>query len=305
MPKALSYFKALADETRLRLVRVTLDHELNVNELVAVLGLAQSSVSRHLRILTDSGLLTSRRDGLRVFYSAVTEEPGRSVLEAVAPLLADDPAHAGDTARAEEVIAERTRATRRFFETKAGDWDRLKQKVLAGFDLASRVAQGMSPGRVAVDLGCGTGDLLETLLGKAGEVIGVDSSPRMLELARQRFAGNGGSVSLRIGELEHLPLADGEADFAVASMALHHLSRPARGIEEARRVLSPGGRLMIVDFDKHSNETMRKEFGDQWLGFSEEELSTWLGQAGFRIEESAAYPAGAGLTIRMVSAVRD
>ena len=305
MPNPLAYFKALADETRLRLVRIALDHELNVNELVAVLGLAQSRVSRHLKILTDSGLLSSRRDGLRVFYSAVREEPGRSVLRAVAPLLEDDPAHEGDLARAEEAIAERAKATRRFFEKKAGDWESLKKKVLAGFDLPSRVAQGMGPSRVAVDLGCGTGDLLATLLKKAGEVIGVDSSPRMLELARQRLAGNGGSVSLRIGELEHLPLADGEADFAVASMALHHLSRPQKGLEEAHRVLSPGGRMMILDFEKHTNEAMRKEYGDQWLGFSEEELSGWLGRAGFRIEESTACPVGAGLTIRMVSAIRD
>ncbi len=305
MTQALPYFKALADETRLRLIRIMMDHELNVNELVAVLGLAQSRVSRHLKILSDCGLLSFRRDGLRVFYAAVTDGPGQSVLRAVGPILENDPAFESDTLRAEEVIAERTKATRQFFEDIAGDWDRLKKKVLAGFDLSSRVAERMRPGKIAVDLGCGTGDLLETLLEKAGAVIGVDSSSRMLELARQRFARNGGSVSLRIGELEHLPLADGEADFAVASMALHHLSRPLKGIEEARRVLSPGGLLMVVDFEKHTNESMRKEYGDQWLGFSEEELSGWLGQAGFRIEESAAYPAGAGLTIRMVSAARD
>jgi ubiquinone/menaquinone biosynthesis C-methylase UbiE len=300
----LPYFKALSDETRLRLIAIMLNHELNVNELVATLAMGQSRVSRHLKILADSGLLSSRRDGLRVFYSAAQEGPGRQILEALEPLLGREPQFELDTVRAEEVIAERTRATQRFFEDIAGDWDKLKRKVLAGFDLSSRVAQRMPRGKVAVDLGCGTGDLLETLLERAGEVIGVDSSSRMLDLARQRFASDGAAVSLRIGELEHLPLADGEADFAVASMALHHLSRPFEGIEEAHRVLSRGGRFMIVDFEKHTNETMRKEYGDQWLGFSEEELGGWLEQAGFSLDESSAFPVAAGLTIRLVTGAK-
>ncbi len=304
LQEILPCFKALSDETRLRLIWITLDHELNVKELMAVLSMGQSRVSRHLKILTESGLLSSRRDGLRVFYSAVEQGPGRRVLDAVGPLLEGDDTFRRDSFRAEEIIAERAMATRRFFEDIAGDWDRLKQKVLAGFDLSSLVARGMKPGRVAVDLGCGTGDLLETLLEKADQVIGVDSSSRMLELARNRFASNGKPVSLRIGELEHLPLRDGEADFAVASMALHHLSRPQEGIAEAFRVLSPGGRLMIIDFEKHANEAMRSEYGDQWLGFSEEELSGWLNRAGFELVESSEYPVGAGLTIRMVCAVK-
>ena len=304
LPEILPSFKALADETRLRLIRIGLDHELNVKELMAVLGMGQSRVSRHLKILTESGLLSSRRDGLRVFYSAAEQGPGRRVLEAISPLLAGEELFERDQLRAGEVISERASATRRFFEYIAGDWDRLKQKVLNGFDLQGLVARQMKPGRVAVDLGCGTGDLLETLLEKSREVIGVDSSAKMLDLARERYGSNGRSVSLRIGELEHLPLRDGEADFAVASMALHHLSRPGEGIEEAFRVLSPGGRLIIIDFDKHTNETMRHEYGDQWLGFSGEELAGWLDRAGFRIEESSEYPVGAGLTIRMVCAVK-
>ena len=304
MLQALPYFKALADETRLRLVRIMMDHELNVNELVAILAMGQSRVSRHLKILADTGLLSSRRDGLRVFYSVAPEGPGRLVLDSLRPLLSNEPVFDLDAARAEEIIAERARATRRFFEDIAGDWDRLKQKVLAGFDLSALVAERMPPGRVFTDLGCGTGDLLAALLEKAGEVIGVDSSSRMLDLARRRFASDGKTVSLRIGELEHLPLRDGEADLAVASMTLHHLSRPFRGIEEAHRVLSPGGRFLILDFEKHTNEAMRSEYGDQWLGFSEEELLNWLVRAGFDIEENSLFPVGAGLTIRMVSGVK-
>lgn len=310
MPDPLSIFKALGDETRLRLVRVLAAHELNVNELVWVMEMGQSRISRHLKILTQSGLLTFRRDGLKVFYSAVDQGPGRAVIELLDRLgdgrLGPDGAlFRADAGRAREAIEERGRAARRFFDSVAGDWERLKKELLGGLDLAAELAARTPPCRVAVDLGCGTGAMLEAIKDRAELLIGVDSSPRMIELAGRRLAGLGSRVSLRIGQMEHLPLRDAEADFAVTSMVLHHLARPLQGIEEAFRVLSPGGRLVVVDFEKHQAEEMRTRYGDHWLGFSLKEFESWTSRAGFRMGEVVRLPAGRGLTIQLIETIKE
>lgn len=276
-------------------------HELNVNELVAILAMGQSRISRHLKILTDCGLLSSRRDGLRVFYRARNQGSGARVIEAVTPLLAGEEVFDQDQAQAGAVIQQRAEATRRFFNSIADKWDRLRSDVLGELDLALAVTSRMPDSTVAVDLGCGTGEMLPALLAKARQVIGVDSSAKMLDLARQRLDGEGKRVSLRIGELEHLPLADGEADFAVASMALHHLSQPIDGLIEAHRILKPGGRLVVAEFEQHRNESMRSQYGDQWLGFSYEKLSRWLHRAGFTIKHNERRPVHQGLTVQIIS----
>ncbi len=305
MPEVLTYLKALADETRLRLMNVLSRHELSVNELVDILAMGQPRVSRHLKIMTEAGLLAKRRDGVRVYYSVAKAGRGRGFIEAVASFVDEEDVFVADLDRAEAAVAERTLATQRFFDAHAGDWDRLRTEVLGDFELAAAVSARMPDCGVAVDLGCGDGHLLPALLERAEGVIGVDSSAKMLELARRRFIGDGGRVSLRIGRLEHLPLADGEADFAVTTMVLHHLSQPLAGIKEARRALKTGGLLMVVDFDKHTNERMRVKYGDMWLGFSREEIETWLEEAGFRVRDVERFSVNEGLTVQMVMADKE
>lgn len=273
----LAALKALADETRLRLARLLLVHELNVGELVAVLGMGQSRISRHLRVLVESGLLTARRDGLWVFYKADRQGRARELLRALAPLL-DDAADGRDLDFAREALARRALETRHFFDSIAATWRDLRREVLGDLDLEGLIAARLPACRAAADLGCGPGGLLPVLAGKAERVIGVDSAPAMLELARRN--ADSPAVSLRVGELEHLPLADGEVQAAVMSLTLHHLPDPGAALAEARRVLAPGGTLVVVDFLKHSVESMRVRFGDRWLGFSPEEMSARLGQAG-------------------------
>ena len=304
MSDPLSIFKALSDETRLRLVRILALHELNVNELVWVLEMGQSRISRHLKILAQSGLLTSRRDGLKVFYSAVDQGPGREVIDLVDNWGDGGARFRTDAKRTGEVIEERGRATRRFFDRVAGDWERLQKELLGGLDLTAELVARTPRCRVAVDLGCGTGALLAAMKDRAELLIGVDSSPKMIELAGQRLADLGSRASLRIGRMEHLPLRDGEADFAVASMALHHLARPFNGIREAFRVLGPGGRLVMVDFEKHESEDLRKKYGDHWLGFSPRELKSWAAEAGFFIGEAVRLPAKPDLTIQLIETIK-
>lgn len=284
---------------------VLLHHELNVNELVTVMDMGQSRISRHLKILSEAGLLASRRDGLRVFYSAREDGPGAEMLQALSPLLADEPAFEDDLVRAARTIDQRTQDTQRFFNSIAAEWDHLRGEVLGGIDLAGEVAGQMAGQQVAVDLGCGTGQMLPALLQKAEQVIGVDSSPKMLEQARQRFASDGRRVSLRIGELEHLPLRDGEADFAMACLALHHLARPQDGLSEAHRVLQAGGRLVVVEFEQHHNEQMRTRYGDHWLGFAPQRLAGWLEQTGFTLQKTKRLPAKQGLAVQIITASKN
>lgn len=302
MIKTLSILKALADETRLRLCTLLHRFEFNVGELVDIFGMGQSRISRHLRILTDCGLATFRRDGLWVFYSGAPQGLGREIFAAMLPYLEDEPLFAGDRVRAEAVMAERSRATRLFFDTIAGDWEGLRNEVLGGLDLIQAIVSRVTPCGALLDMGCGTGELLCALRSKAQRLIGVDSSQKMLETARRNLAHCGAEVSLRIGELEHLPLRDGEVDLAVASMALHHLSEPERGIEEACRVLAPDGRMIIAEFLKHDLETMRFSHKDRWLGFGQEQMEEWLASAGLSLEACTRHPVNHGLVVLLLQA---
>ena len=302
----LHALKALAEETRLRLFNILLQHELNVGELTVILGMGQSRVSRHLKILVESGLLAGRRDGLWVFYSAVASGFGQEVRAAVEPLIRvqEDSVLSDDLARADAVMEERNQATQRFFDSIATDWDSLSNQVLGGLDLNAEIASRLPQGGVVADLGCGTGRLLAVMAKGADQVVGVDNSQKMLDVARKSFAHKDNAVSLRIGELEHLPLRDKEADAAVMSMALHHLSNPMAGIAEAYRVLSDSGTFILVDFLKHDTESMRFTYGDRWLGFSAGELDDWLENAGFKPGTSQDFSVNKGLTVRMVTALK-
>ena len=302
MPEAPQYFKALADETRLRLLNVLYRHELNVNELVLILEMGQSRISRHLKILFASGLLTWRREGLWVFYSVPLEGKSRSFIDAILPFVEADPALKSDLDMAVGMIEERVHKTRQFFNAIAEDWDKLSREVLGGFDLPRAVARHMPACAVAADLGCGTGNVLQAMLGKAKNIIGVDGSARMLELARRRFAAEGDRVSLRIGDLAHLPLRDGETDFASLNMVLHHVPAPGEVLREIRRVLAPGGILVLTDFNRHEDERMRLEYGDHWLGFDRETLLAHLARAGFTVREAGLAPVERGLELHIVVA---
>lgn len=280
----LILLKACADETRIRLLNILINHELSVNEIVDMMGMGQSRISRHLKILLDAGLLKCRRDGVWAFYSGAGSGNGRLFIEAMLPLLSKDDALKKDLAIASAIIEERTKTTRQFFNRIAGQWDRLKSEILGDFNLSGKIAE-MSPScRKAADLGCGTGDLLSSLRSKAEKVIGVDSSSEMLKEARTKLASSGHRTSdLRLGELEHLPLCDREVDLAVSSMALHHIQNPGQVILEAGRILESGGTFIIAEYDKHSDESMRQKYGDLWLGFHPDEIKSWLVEAGFRL----------------------
>jgi len=297
----IKYCKALADETRARLVNVLLDYELNVGEIVQVMEMGQSRISRHLKILADSGLVDVRREGLWAFYRASDEGPGRAFLDGVASLLEGEVDLKRDRNRAEKVIRERTAATRQFFDDIAPDWDRMTAEVLGDLDLGRKIQARLSNCDCSADIGCGPGDMLAVLAKTSKQVIGVDNSPKMLELAEERFPDDA-NMSLRIGEMTHLPLRDWEADCTVMSLVLHHLARPIDAIREAGRVLKIGGRLIIAEFDQHENELMRSEYGDRRLGIPRDKMVGWLKQARFAVGKVQEFPVNMGLVVVLYEA---
>ncbi len=301
----VSLFKALSDETRLRLVRILLKHRLSVNELVTILEMGQSRISRHLRILTDAGLLTSERDGLCVFYQADKEGENQSFLTAISPFLQDLPETAHDEEHTEALLEKKRSKSTVFFNDIAKDWDNLNKEILGDFDLPGLLCAAMPDNcSLAVDLGCGTGTVLRQMLAKSQGVIGVDISSGMLDACRQNLSDltdAGKNVSLRIGELEHLPLRDHEAEFASVNLVLHHLQNPELALSEIRRILSPTGRLFIADFEKHNDEYMRERYGDLWLGFDRLKLAAKLREAGFTRTIVHGHKVNRGLTLLLVT----
>ena len=306
--KLLTQTKALADETRLRLIGVLAAHELNVGEIVQVLDMGQSRISRHLKILMDAGLVVCQRHGLWAFYSSSTANGSRALLTAVQEGLKDLPEHRQDLDRAAQVLNDRRLSTTRFFDSVASDWNRLSREMLGDFALGpailKRLAAAEGPADTVVDLGCGPGLLLGHLAGAAGRVIGVDNSPRMLDAAA-KLLPEGPEVSLRIGDLEHLPLRDGAADAAIMSLVLHHLAAPQDGIAEMGRVVRPGGQAVLADFLLHDNEALRTRYGDRWLGFSQSDLRMWLERAGFQELACEHHPVNLGLTLMVITARRE
>lgn len=303
---SLLQFKALADETRIRLVHILFHYELSVNELVRIMGMGQSRISRHLKILTEAGLLRSRRDGLWVFYSVPPCGENSDFLTAIEPFLPETPAMQADLNMAARMLEERASRARQFFNSVAEKWDDLNHEILGDFDLPGRVVEAMPRHcGVAVDLGCGTGAVLAAMRGRARLAIGVDGSAPMLELCRSRLARDEfaeGDVSLRIGELSHLPLADHEANFACINLVLHHLPQPMEAFGEIRRILAPHGILFLSDFLSHEDESMRKRYGDYWLGFEPGELRNFFEANGFWLYAEESRVVGRKLDLIMMAA---
>lgn len=297
----IKYLKAISGGTRLRLLFLLLHYELNVNEVVAVVEMIQSRVSRHLKILTESGLLQFRRDGGFVYYSAFTDEANGPVIRLVSDALADDPVCGADRDRAEALIRERKSRTKRFFEFVADTWEVRKHDVLGDLDLNRMIADRVGNCPVAADLGCGTGALPAALHGQVTTVIGVDSSPGMLEQARLKTAAMAG-VNLRLGELEYLPMRDREAHCAVMNMVLHHISEPVKVLAEAHRILQPRGTFFVADFDKHNKVAVREKIGGSRFGFSQKEMEAWLAGAGFVPAGLERFAVNYGLTVNLFSA---
>ncbi|MFP4453547.1 MAG: ArsR/SmtB family transcription factor [Desulfobacterales bacterium] len=297
---SLTYFKALSDETRIRLINILLHHELKVGEIVSILEMGQSRISRHLKILADAGLVKSLKEGVWGFYSIAETGPGRKFIDAVSHLFRDDPILEHDLERARRIIEARSKSTMRFFDHVASSWDLLKREIIGSLDLQNAIFKDAKTYEIGVDLGCGTGELLETMKKHAAKVIGVDSSPRMLEEARKRFSNEtSGKVEIRLGEIEHLPMGDNEAGLAVISLVLQYLDVPGAAISEVGRILKPGGEFILAEFDMHGKENLKTVYGVKWLGFDRHEIQKWLEKSGFKVNRVESHELSQGLTLNI------
>ncbi len=289
MEPYLVSFKALADPTRLRIAAVLQSGAFNVNELVSILGLGQSRVSRHLRILVEAGLLEAKRDGVWVYYrlSERWQQRGDSPLRYLRVLGHELQTNLnGERDAVEACLARRREQSSRFFRKVADQWDRRRDAVQGPSGYLEQLLERIDPVTTLVDLGTGTGVLLPHLSARAEKVIGIDASPEMLRVAGSNcVASELTNVELRLGTLEHLPLANEMADMMVAHMVLHHVANPPDALKEARRALRSGGALVVADFARHSVEDYREKLGDLWLGFEGAELESWLDTSGFALEE--------------------
>jgi len=279
--------KAAGEETRLRIVTLLSEAELTVSELTDILRQSQPRISRHLRLLAEAGLVERFREGSWAFFR-LGERGGSASLarDLVARLDPHDATIARDRERLASVRAARAAAAQKYFARHAAEWDRIRKLHVAddAVEEAIRAALADRPFRSLLDLGTGTGRMLE-LFGPAIERgLGLDMSLDMLSLARTRLDRAGlRHCSVRQGDIYDLALPKDSFDVVIIHQVLHFLDDGARAIAEAARVLRPSGRLLVVDFAPHDLEFLRDEHAHRRLGFPPEAVSAWLSAAGLDV----------------------
>ncbi|MFN3868081.1 MAG: ArsR/SmtB family transcription factor [Hyphomicrobiaceae bacterium] len=278
--------KAAAEPTRLRVLRLLADGELNVKDLTFILGQSQPRLSRHLKLLTETGLVERFREGSWVYFHVSDRSRGGQLARQVLGILdLADPVILRDRDRATVLKQQREALALQYFEAHAADWDRIRAMHVpeAAVEAAVLDMLGEGPFRLLVDLGTGTGRMLALLAGRYDQAIGFDMSHAMLNYARSKLESAGlDRAQVRHGDLYNIALGDGAADAVVMHQVLHYLSDPLPAIQEAARVLAPGGRLLIVDFAPHDIERLREDHAHERLGFSTEQVEEWLLAAGLK-----------------------
>jgi ArsR family transcriptional regulator len=291
-PRILDHMSVLSESARCRVLLLLEDQELTVSDLCAVLQLPQSTVSRHLKSLLDRGWVEVRPDRTRRLYHAAVDRldpAGQNLWDLAREELEQTPARRLDRARLRSVLAEQRSRSQEFFDESSDRWDTIRDELYGHHFYLFGIAALVSPQSVVADLGCGTGTVTEALAPFCRRVIGVDNSAPMLELARLRLE-RFDNVELRSGDIESLPLDDGEADIVTLILVLHHLEHPQSAIREAARCIAPGGRILIVDMLPHDRAEYRQERGHVWLGFSQADIRETLERAGFEVERFHALP---------------
>jgi len=299
--------RAAGEPTRLRVLLLLSGEELSVMELSGILNQSQPRVSRHLKLMTDAGLIERFPDGARVYYRLSSDPLARRLIDTVLDLL-DSSAGAADDRRLEDVRRDREVAADAYFERVAPQWDRMRSLYVCETAVEAAIlrAVGDGPFQRVVDLGTGSGRML-TLLGKKARMsVGLDLSQNMLNIARANVSKAGlDKVELRHGDIFATRLPQQSADLVLVHQVLHYLADPAAAVAEAARLVMPGGRLLIIDFAPHELEHLREEHQHRRLGFADEEMRRWLSDAGLTPAAPIALPPDtAGLTVSIWTAQR-
>jgi ubiquinone/menaquinone biosynthesis C-methylase UbiE/DNA-binding transcriptional ArsR family regulator len=280
----LAGLKAVAESTRVRILFALSHGELNVSELTYILGQSQPRVSRHLRLMAEAGLLSRHKEGNWVLFRLRQEGLGGVLARALVDMLSGRDAElSGDLARLQEVRRNREEKAQAYFSSNAAQWSELRSLHVEeeSVERLMRDMVGTTPIETLVDLGTGTGRILEIFAGQARKLLGVDSSRDMLAIARTHLGKNSeAKAEFRLADIYALPLADQSADLVTIHQVLHFLDEPQKALLEARRVLKTGGRLLVVDFAPHDLEALRENHAHRRLGISAEQMSHWLARAG-------------------------
>jgi ArsR family transcriptional regulator len=298
----------LADPTRLRILALLRLMELSVGELAQVLGQSQPRVSRHLKILADAGALERRKEGSWVFLTLAEPdriEPAFALIDGWADA-STQALFSADAARTETIRADRSEAANRYFAGHAEVWDQIRSLHVAESEVERAIDRllGRRPLGRLLDIGTGTGRMIELFGPRASQAIGIDRSSEMLRLARVKLETAGISSSLRQGDMYALPLADQSADSVIIHQVLHYAHSPAVAIAEAARVLAHGGTLLVVDFAAHEREELRTSDAHIRLGFEDEAMAAWFAAAGLTVDH-VEHLKGGELTVTLWRGVKE
>ncbi|WP_246333367.1 ArsR/SmtB family transcription factor [Aureimonas mangrovi] len=294
MTKSISFdltverLKALGEPTRLRLALLLSRQDLTVSDLVFVLGQSQPRISRHLKLLMETGILLRYQEGAWAYFR-VSDEPGVADLLAAAcePLSADDAVLARDVERLEAVRLRRAEHAARYFAENAESWDRIRSLHVPDAQVEAALVEALGPDdfESILDVGTGTGRMLELLAGRARRAVGIDASREMLAVARAKLdAAELSRVSVRQGNAYHLPVEPRAYDLVTLHQVLHYLDDPQAAVREAARALAPGGRLAVVDFALHGHEFLREDHAHVRLGFSADAIEGFLRAVDLEVE---------------------
>ena len=283
MKASWDILKVLSDPTRVRLLALLLHEELSVAELQEILAMAQSRISSQLALLRQAGLVTDRRDGRKAFYSmrVLLDANQRLLISTACASVAELPEPTEDHANLERILARRRQQSESYFNLIAG---KLGRNYCPGrsWEAIGHLALRLTPAITIADLGAGEGLVSQLLARRAAHVWCIDNSPRMVEVGTELAAKNNlTNLAYKLGDIEAVPLPDGSVDLAILSQALHHAQHPQKAIDEASRILRPGGQVLILDLKSHTFEKARELYADVWLGFKENALHGFLKKAGF------------------------
>jgi ubiquinone/menaquinone biosynthesis C-methylase UbiE len=287
LTSVLAGLEAAGEVTRLRLLALLSEAEITVSEFVHILGQSQPRVSRHLKLLVESGLVERHREGAWAFFNiahaGAAAGLARDILRRIDP---SDPQIVADRQRLAEVRRNRAEAAGRYFAEIAAEWDRVRSLHVPEEEVEAAILQlvGDAPLQAVLDLGTGTGRMLQLLSPHANRVVGVDLSPAMLSVARAEVErARLRNVQLRQGDVYALPVERESYDLVLVHQVLHYLDDPQRALREAARALRPGGRLVVVDFAPHGLEFLREKHAHRRLGFSRDEINQMFADIGLEI----------------------
>ena len=290
MNSSWDHLKILSDSTRLRVLALLLKEELSVAELQEILDMAQSRISSQLALLRQAGFVSDRREGKKAFYSlrATLASKQLALLKSACDSVADLPESTEDRANLDRTLQKRRLVSEQYFNLIAG---KLGKHHCPGrsWEAIGHLALRLVPAITVADLGAGEGLVSQLIAHRAERVWCIDNSPRMVEVGTNLAKKNGlANLTYKLGDIESVPLPDKSVDLAILSQALHHASHPQTAVNEACRILKPGGQLLVLDLKEHAFEKARELYGDLWLGFKESALHGFLKKAGFQKVEVAA-----------------